>query len=70
MCNLPTPSERWHSPLFRPEVRDERIWRRGGPDGKAPSSNALEIIAAFCTVEGALPTNLKVLLETFLVNLL
>ena len=63
MCNLLTPSERWHSPPFRPEVRDERIWRRGGSDGKAPSSTALETIAAFCAVEGTLPINLKVLPE-------
>ncbi len=59
----PDPLDRWHSPPFEPEVRDGRIYGRGVSDDKAPSSIALETIAAFLHVEGGLPLNVKVLLE-------
>ncbi len=59
----PDPLELWQSPPFEPEIRDGRIYGRGVSDDKAPSSIALETIAAFFSVEGALPFNVKVLLE-------
>ena len=59
----PDPTELWHSPAFEPEVRDGRIYGRGVSDDKAPSSIAIETIAAFLAVEGRLPVNVKILLE-------
>jgi len=59
----PDPLEQWHSPPFEPVVRDGRIYGRGVSDDKAPSSIALETIAAFLHAEGSLPLNVKVLLE-------
>jgi acetylornithine deacetylase/succinyl-diaminopimelate desuccinylase-like protein len=59
----PDPLEHWHSPPFEPQVRDGRIYGRGVSDDKAPSSIALETIAAFLSSEGGLPFNVKVLLE-------
>jgi len=59
----PDPLELWHSPPFEPEIRNERIYGRGVSDDKAPSSIALETIAAFSRVEGGLPFNVRLLLE-------
>jgi acetylornithine deacetylase/succinyl-diaminopimelate desuccinylase-like protein len=59
----PDPLELWESPPFEPEIRDGRIYARGVSDDKAPSSIALETIAAFLSVEGKLPFNVKLLLE-------
>ncbi len=59
----PDPLELWDSPPFEPEVRDGRIYGRGASDDKGPFSIALETMAAFLHIEGALPVNVKVLLE-------
>ncbi len=59
----PDPLKQWHSPPFEPEVRDGRIYGRGVSDDKGPTAIALETIAAFLLTEGALPFNLRVLLE-------
>ena len=59
----PDPLELWLSPPFQPEIRDDRIYGRGVSDDKGPISIALETIAAFLKVEGALPFNVKLLLE-------
>ncbi|MFC1639324.1 dipeptidase [Gemmatimonadota bacterium] len=59
----PDPLELWDSPPFEPDVRDGRIYARGVSDDKAPSSIALETIAAFLHVGGALPFNVKLILE-------
>lgn len=59
----PDPIDQWLSPPFEPEVRDGRIYGRGVSDDKGPSSIALETIAAFISVAGRLPVNVKVLLE-------
>jgi acetylornithine deacetylase/succinyl-diaminopimelate desuccinylase-like protein len=59
----PDPLELWDSPPFEPDTRNERIYARGISDDKAPFSIALETIAAFLSVEGKLPFNIKILLE-------
>jgi len=59
----PDPLDLWRSPPFEPEIRADRIYGRGVSDDKAPSSIALETMAAFLSVEGELPFNMKVLLE-------
>ncbi|UCD23699.1 MAG: M20/M25/M40 family metallo-hydrolase, partial [Gemmatimonadota bacterium] len=59
----PDPIEQWHSPPFEPEVRDGKIYGRGISDDKGPTIVALETIAAFLCIEGALPFNVRLLLE-------
>lgn len=59
----PDPTDKWESSPFAPDIRNERIYGRGASDDKGPSSIALETIAAFLHVEGALPVNVKLLLE-------
>ncbi|MEM7566290.1 MAG: M20/M25/M40 family metallo-hydrolase, partial [Pseudomonadota bacterium] len=59
----PDPVEKWHSPPFEPTVRDDRLYGRGVSDDKGPASIALETLFAFLAVEGALPVNIRILLE-------
>jgi len=59
----PDPVDKWHSAPFDPEIRDGRLYGRGVSDDKGPSSIALETLAAFLSVEGRLPINVKILLE-------
>ncbi len=59
----PDPLDMWISPPFEPEIRDGKLYGRGASDDKGPSSIALETMAAFLRIEGALPFNVKVLLE-------
>jgi acetylornithine deacetylase/succinyl-diaminopimelate desuccinylase-like protein len=59
----PDPLDKWKSPPFTPEIRDDRIYGRGVSDDKGPLSIALETLAAFLAIEGTLPVNIKILLE-------
>ena len=59
----PDPLDKWHSPPFDPQVRDDRLYGRGVSDDKGPASIALEVLFAYLAVEGRLPVNIKVLLE-------
>ena len=59
----PDPVDAWASPPFEATVRDGRLYARGASDDKGPASIALETLAAFLTVEGRLPVNVKILLE-------
>lgn len=59
----PDPLDKWLSPPFEPTLRDGRLYARGVSDDKAPSSIAVETLAAFLAVEGRLPINVKILLE-------
>lgn len=59
----PDPLEKWATPPFEATIRNERIYARGVSDDKAPSLIALEAIGAFLKQEGALPVNVKVMLE-------
>ena len=59
----PDPEDRWHSPAFEPDIRDERLYGRGVSDDKGPFSIALETLFAFLAVEGRLPVNIRILLE-------
>ena len=59
----PDPVDQWTSPPFEPAVRDGRLYGRGASDDKGPASIAIDAMAAFLTVEGALPVNVKVLIE-------
>lgn len=58
----PGPLELWTSPPFDPQVRDGRIYARGAADDKG---NFLPLLHVACALarEGALPVNIRVLVE-------
>jgi acetylornithine deacetylase/succinyl-diaminopimelate desuccinylase-like protein len=59
----PDPIGKWLSDPFTPVVRDGRLYGRGASDDKGPVIVALSAIAAFLRGAGALPVNVKLLIE-------
>ncbi|MBL8837381.1 MAG: dipeptidase [Alphaproteobacteria bacterium] len=59
----PDPLEAWTSPPFTPTVRDGRLYARGASDDKCPLFVALTAASALLAADGALPVNLKLLIE-------
>jgi len=59
----PDPLDKWASDPFRPVVRDGRIYARGVSDDKGPTLIAIKAVEAFLATTGALPVNVKFLLE-------
>jgi acetylornithine deacetylase/succinyl-diaminopimelate desuccinylase-like protein len=59
----PDPLEKWRSPPFEPEVRDERLYARGVSDDKGPLGVALHVMRAFRETAGRPPLNVKFLIE-------
>ena len=59
----PDPLEKWRSPPFEPEVRDDRLYARGAADDKGPLTVALHAMRALHETAGRLPLNVKVLVE-------
>lgn len=59
----PDPLEKWTSPPFSPTVRDGRLYARGVSDDKGPVLIAIKVAEAFFAVTGALPINVKFMLE-------
>jgi acetylornithine deacetylase/succinyl-diaminopimelate desuccinylase-like protein len=59
----PDPLEEWVSPPFEPTVRDGRIWARGVGDNKGQHFAQILALEATLACRGALPCNVKVLLE-------
>jgi acetylornithine deacetylase/succinyl-diaminopimelate desuccinylase-like protein len=59
----PDPLEKWLSPPFEPEVRDERLYARGASDDKGPLSVAIWALRAFHETAGRPPLNVKLLVE-------
>ncbi|MHB1468682.1 MAG: dipeptidase [Solirubrobacteraceae bacterium] len=59
----PEPLELWTTPPFEPTVRDGAMFARGISDDKGPTLASLKGIEACLAVEGALPCNVKVLIE-------
>ncbi|WP_394691796.1 M20/M25/M40 family metallo-hydrolase [Hoeflea sp.] len=57
------PLEKWQTPPFEMVERDGRLYGRGISDDKAPMMIALDTLAAFVSVEGRLPLNVKLLIE-------
>jgi acetylornithine deacetylase/succinyl-diaminopimelate desuccinylase-like protein len=53
----------WDTPPFSPSVRDGRIYARGATDDKGPVLVALEVAEAFLDQVGALPLNVRFLIE-------
>jgi acetylornithine deacetylase/succinyl-diaminopimelate desuccinylase-like protein len=59
----PDPLERWHSPPFAPEVRNQRLYARGVSDDKGPMLIPLKVVEAFMATAGRLPINVKFAIE-------
>ena len=57
------PVEKWETPPFEATEIGDRIYGRGISDDKAPMLIALHALAAFITVEGRTPVNVKLLME-------
>lgn len=57
------PIEQWHSPPFQPTIRDGNIYCRGASDDKGQIMLVLAALEAWIRVDGALPVNVKILLE-------
>ncbi len=59
----PDPLSKWESPPFSPTVRDGRLYARGVSDDKGPMLIPIKVAQSFFTVQGALPINVKFMLE-------
>src|SRR5882762_2806547 len=59
----PDPVELWKTPPFEPSVRDGNIYARGAADDKGQVMVIFKALEALMKVSGALPINVKVLLE-------
>ena len=59
----PDPLDKWHTPPFTPSVRDGRLYARGVSDDKGPMLIPIKVAESFFAVAGALPINVKFLLE-------
>jgi acetylornithine deacetylase/succinyl-diaminopimelate desuccinylase-like protein len=57
------PLELWESPPFEPQLRDGRIYARGATDNKGPLFTYLKALETVLAVDGALPCNVKVIVE-------
>ncbi len=59
----PDPLDKWRSPPFEPEIRDDRLFARGASDDKGPLCIALHVMRAFHETVGRPPLNVKFLIE-------
>src|SRR5690348_3334098 len=59
----PDPLEEWVSPPFEPTIRDGRLYARGVGDNKGQHFAQLLALETLLACRGALPCNVKVLLE-------
>src|SRR4029453_9179556 len=59
----PDPLDAWASPPFAPEVRDGRLYGRGGADNKGQHLAQLLAMESLLATRGELPCTVKVLLD-------
>jgi acetylornithine deacetylase/succinyl-diaminopimelate desuccinylase-like protein len=59
----PDPLDAWTSPPFEPQVRDGRLYGRGGADNKGQHLAQLLAMESVLAVTGGLPCSVKVLLD-------
>jgi acetylornithine deacetylase/succinyl-diaminopimelate desuccinylase-like protein len=57
------PLDLWKTPPFEPELRDGNLYARGAVDDKGQVYMHLKAIEGFMKVRGALPINVKLLIE-------
>ena len=59
----PDPLNKWRTPPFEPDIRDDRLYARGASDDKGSLLIPLMVARAYAQVRGAPPLNLKFLIE-------
>ncbi len=59
----PEPLDEWYTPPFEPTVRDGNLYARGATDDKGQLFAQVKALDALLAAEGALPVNVKLLLE-------
>ncbi len=59
----PEPFELWHSDPFKAEIRDGYIYARGSNDNKGQHFAHIKAIESYLKSAGALPVNVKLLIE-------
>jgi acetylornithine deacetylase/succinyl-diaminopimelate desuccinylase-like protein len=59
----PEPLELWTSPPFQATVRGDDLYARGASDDKGQTFIHLKVVEAFLKTQGALPVNVKFLIE-------
>jgi acetylornithine deacetylase/succinyl-diaminopimelate desuccinylase-like protein len=57
------PLEEWHKPPFEPVIEDGRLYARGAADDKSHVALLTNAAAAWLSVRGRLPINLRVVFE-------
>jgi acetylornithine deacetylase/succinyl-diaminopimelate desuccinylase-like protein len=57
------PVELWESPPFEPTIRGDNLYGRGAADDKGQTMLVFKALEALMTVNGALPVNVRVLIE-------
>lgn len=59
----PDPVEKWQTPPFEPEVRDDYLYARGAADDKGQLFIHVKAVEAYLKTVGHLPVNVKFILE-------
>lgn len=59
----PDPLNKWQTPPFEPDIRDDRLYARGASDDKGSLLIPLVVARAYAQMHGAPPLNLKFLIE-------
>ena len=59
----PDPIDKWTTPPFEPEIRNDRLYARGIADDKGPLMIPILAVEAFLALRGTLPVNLKFAIE-------
>ena len=59
----PDPLDKWQTPPFAPDIRDDRLYARGASDDKGSLLIPLMVARAYAEVHGVPPLNLKFLIE-------
>jgi acetylornithine deacetylase/succinyl-diaminopimelate desuccinylase-like protein len=62
-CSRPSRWSLWKTPPFEPRIENGKIFGRGASDDKGQTFAHLNAIEAFLKTRGALPVNVKVLIE-------
>lgn len=59
----PDPLDKWTTPPFEPDIRNDRLYARGIADDKGPVLIPILAAEAFLSLRGRLPVNLKFVIE-------